>query len=380
MKVLHINCNYMGSLLHQNMMETLIEKGVNNRVFVPLKTLNNHPVKPKEYVTPVVCFKTINRFFYPIKQKKIIRALYENIDDISQYSCIHAYTVFTDGNVARTLSKKYNIPYVVAVRSTDLNMFFKNLFFLRNIGINVLRDAKAIFFLSETYRETLLNRYIPMQYREEIMRKSYIVPNGIDDFWHENLFLNKDIDEVVNRIEKKEIKIVYAGGIDRNKNVVLTCKAKKILEKKGWKVDFYVVGKIRERLTYNRIKKEIIYFDARPKEKLIDIYRKADIFVLPSHHETFGLVYAEAMSQGLPVLYTRKQGFDGQFEDGKVGYAISDWNADSLADSIIKVTENYVSLAQNSMKCVNKFKWSEICDIYYNIYKENEGVNNARNS
>ena len=60
MKVLHINCNYMGSLLHQNMMETLIEKGVNNRVFVPLKTLNNHPVKPKEYVTPVVCFKTIN--------------------------------------------------------------------------------------------------------------------------------------------------------------------------------------------------------------------------------------------------------------------------------------------------------------------------------
>lgn len=40
---------------------------------------------------------------------------------------------------------------------------------------------------------------------------------------------------------------------------------------------------------------------------------------MPSHKETFGLVYAEAMSQGLPIIYTKNQGFDGQFPDGYVG-------------------------------------------------------------
>jgi len=43
---------------------------------------------------------------------------------------------------------------------------------------------------------------------------------------------------------------------------------------------------------------------------------------MPSITETFGLVYAEALSQGLPVLYTRGQGFDRQFEEGEVGYAV----------------------------------------------------------
>ena len=38
------------------------------------------------------------------------------------------------------------------------------------------------------------------------------------------------------------------------------------------------------------------------------IYRENDIYVMPSIIETFGLVYAEAMSQGLPVIYTRGQG------------------------------------------------------------------------
>ena len=40
-------------------------------------------------------------------------------------------------------------------------------------------------------------------------------------------------------------------------------------------------------------------------------------FCLPSHAETFGLVYVEAMSQGLPIIY-EGQGFDKQFQDGEV--------------------------------------------------------------
>src|SRR5690606_19135661 len=40
------------------------------------------------------------------------------------------------------------------------------------------------------------------------------------------------------------------------------------------------------------------------KEELIRIYRDCHLFVMPSRNETFGLVYVEAMLQGLPILYT----------------------------------------------------------------------------
>ena len=39
---------------------------------------------------------------------------------------------------------------------------------------------------------------------------------------------------------------------------------------------------------------------------------------MPSKYETFGLVYPEAMSRGIPIVYTKNQGFDKYFEDGEI--------------------------------------------------------------
>lgn len=57
MKVLHINCNYMDSWLHQNMIEALDRLEVESEVFVPLYQLKGHIVKPNANVNPAVCFK-----------------------------------------------------------------------------------------------------------------------------------------------------------------------------------------------------------------------------------------------------------------------------------------------------------------------------------
>jgi glycosyltransferase involved in cell wall biosynthesis len=69
--------------------------------------------------------------------------------------------------------------------------------------------------------------------------------------------------------------------------------------------------------------------------ELIDIYRANDIFVMPSFTESFGLVYAEAISQGLPVVYSIGQGFDRQFPEGEVGYHADPNSAQSVADAIL---------------------------------------------
>ena len=71
---------------------------------------------------------------------------------------VHAYTLFTDGNCARALSKKYGIPYGVAVRNTDVNNFFKMMPHLRGRGIKIMLGAKAVFFLSEAYREQVFEK------------------------------------------------------------------------------------------------------------------------------------------------------------------------------------------------------------------------------
>lgn len=204
--------------------------------------------------------------------------------------------------------------------------------------MKILRNASAVFFLSPVYRDAILEKYVPTVYREEIRRKSHIIPNGIDDFWHENIF-DRDTSVIQKRIqESKVLKCIYAGGIDKNKNVELTLKALTELERDGWNCSLTAVGKIVDNTIYNQLikYKQFKYVGQKKKEELIEFYRESDIFVMPSHTETFGLVYAEAMSQGLPIIYTRGQGFDGQFPEGEVGLSTDSNSSEELKDNLKK--------------------------------------------
>ncbi|HGK7332802.1 TPA: glycosyltransferase [Streptococcus suis] len=66
---------------------------------------------------------------------------------------------------------------------------------------------------------------------------------------------------------------------------------------------------------------------------------------MPSFHESFGLVYAEAMSQGMPVIYTRGQGFDGQFEEGVVGFSVDCIDEVEISNKIISIVKGFKFLS-----------------------------------
>lgn len=371
MRVLHINVNYLGSALHQTMIEHLDEFDIVNQVFVPTYDKSLSRVDCNENVVVSECFNKWDRVTYHRKQKKIINTV-EKQFDISKYDIIHAYTVFTDGNVAMELSKKYNIPYVVAVRNTDVNAFFKKMIHLRTHGVKILENANAVFFLSPVYRELVLKNYVPSKIKEAILEKSYIIPNGIDDYWHENLY-ERNCAEIAERINNNRIiKCLYAGIIDKNKNVEMTCKALSDLNSNGWNCTLTVVGRIADRALFNRLCEYPFfeYVEPKRKEELINYYRDADIFVMPSYTESFGLVYAEAMTQGLPVIYSKGQGFDMQFPEGTVGFHVDPRSKKSIADSVNMTVYMYDSLSKNSIAKVAKFKWNQIAQIYDQIYKQ----------
>lgn len=370
MRVLHINVSYIVSALHQTMIEHLNQLDVDSLVFVPTYDKNRSIVDCKNYVTVSECFKKWDRLFYFKKQNKIISSVLENYE-LSQFDLLHAYTLFTDGNVAMELSQKYGIPYAVAVRNTDLNDFFKKMIHLRSHGVKILRRASAVFFLSPVYRDKVINDYVPQKYQNEILEKSYIIPNGIDDFWHMNK-ANRDGATIQSIIkESQKIKCIYVGSIDKNKNIELTLKALTQLEAEGWDCTLTSIGKIVDQTVYEQLLKYkcFKYVSPKTKEELIAYYRGADIFIMPSHTETFGLVYAEAMSQGLPVIYTRGQGFDGQFPDGEIGYNVDDKNPKELISAIKSICETYQDKTQKAQENVTKFYWGDIVREYLSIYK-----------
>lgn len=365
MRILHINRNYLSTELHQIMIEHLNELGAQSSVFVPVGQNEVALVKPNDNVCISCCFKSIDRYIFDLKQMKIIRSI-EKEFDVKSFDCIHAYTLFTDGNAAMKLAAKFNKPFVVAVRDTDVNDFFGKLFYLRKRGIEIMRAAKKIFFLSESYRKQVFEKYVPIKYYDDLFFKTMVIPNGIDDFWFNHSYDRRD-DSV-----HWPVRLIFAGKVEKRKNVSAIRRAMNVLRDKGIESSLTVVGKIIDDSEFKKIKDDsrISYLPAMSKEKLIEQYRNHDVFVMPSFTETFGLVYAEALTQGLPVVYSKGQGFDNQFGEGEVGFHCLADDAKDIARAIENICSCYAGISKNCSLKSLKFKWCDIVRQYHDVYNE----------
>jgi len=90
---------------------------------------------------------------------------------------------------------------------------------------------------------------------------------------------------------------------------------------------------------------------------------------MPSQFETFGLVYVEAMTRGLPIIYTRGQGIDQYFEDGVVGFPIAYNDYNEGVKSVKKIMLNYESISTNGLTNSKSFSWKLIANQYIDIYQ-----------
>lgn len=364
MNILHINSYYSKSKFYQNLFENQITKGIGVSVFVPVPySFRKQDMEYGEYTRISASYSNLDRFFYFKKQNKIIKEL-EKKYDLNNYSLIHAHSLFTNGYVAMKMKEKHSVPYIVAVRNTDMNIFFKYMVHLRKIGIKILEEASQIIFLSSSYKEMLIDKYIPSKKKKDIYLKSNIIPNGIDDFWFRNKGSSKN---------KKEgtINMLFVGDINKNKNILTTIKAIRELQKSNYSVELTVVGEIISEKIYKNMKKAsfVNYIPPLSKEALIEVYRSHDIFIMPSKYESFGLVYAEAMSQGTPVIYSKGQGFDNQFENGRIGYSVSYNKPDDIQKRIKDILLNYDDFSDACTKKSFRFNWNEITDKYCSLYK-----------
>ncbi len=77
-----------------------------------------------------------------------------------------------------------------------------------------------------------------------------------------------------------------------------------------------------------------------PDETLPDLYRSADLFVLPSRKEGFGIVFLEAAATGLPVIAGNKDGSVDALADGALGTLIDPEDNEAIHGAIDQVLSN----------------------------------------
>ena len=264
-----------------------------------------------------------DRILYYKKIRKYLKKLEERIS-IKEFHIIHAHSLYSDGGVAYLINRKYGIPYIVAVRATDIVVFMKYFRHLDNLGRNIIKHASKVIFITPSLKYATLKALYKNNGTILENGHSTIIPNGINEYWIRNIRKNaKQLED------NKKIKLIQISRLKEQKNVDKTIKAVDILRKKGLDITLDIVGEGKERenlesLTYslgliNHIKFHGYITDLN---KLQELFSKNNIFVLPSSGETFGLTYIEAMSQGLPIIGIKKTGVSDFFHNGMVGYFI----------------------------------------------------------
>lgn len=377
MKVLQISSFYAVNNLYKNLFKELRYIDIESDIYIPCRP-KNIPLEigKNEYYSGVynngdnIYEKFINILcqyeFYKRNNK-----IYEDLKDkicINNYDLIHAHSLFENGYLAYKAKKEYGIEYVVAIRNTDVNGYFKTAKHLRRIGIEIMKNAKKIIFISPSYRDFVLKRFVKGTAKEEIVRKCEVIPNGIEDFWIKNISINEK-----SIIKKGEVHLIQACRIDKNKNVYTSIEIAKELRKNGISSFINIIGDGSEksRLIEKYGNLNYVKFQHKAnKEELKKYYDNSDILIMPSKYETFGLVYPEAMTRGVPIVYTKNQGFDKYFNDGEVGYPINYNSVEEGVKAILKILGNYNNISNKCIENSKLFSWKNISKDYKKIYLE----------
>ncbi|WP_152266627.1 glycosyltransferase family 4 protein [Agriterribacter humi] len=372
-KILHIANYYIGAKVYKNLVLALDQIGVEQTIYTAFAGQHlvgaNQPKLevPASKIIYRPILNTYTRLNYGHKTKKITADILKYISD-EKFNVLHAHTLFSDGRVAYNLYKRYGTPYIVAIRNTDLNFFFRYFLHLRSQARNTLLSAKKIIFISEAYRKRLLAHPYFSNYRDELAAKSIVLPNGIDPYWLNNAVI------LSHQKLQAPARLLYVGKISRGKNLLRLITVVIRLNSSGIKCVLHIAGSGSGKYyqaVASLIKKHrelLVYHGAiTDKASLLSLYRESDLFVMPSRKETFGLVYVEALSQGIPVIYTKNEGIDGFFPP-ETGESVNCDDEDDISFKIRKILENYSIYCFEPQKITCAFNWTSIAEKYSAIY------------
>lgn len=131
-----------------------------------------------------------------------------------------------------------------------------------------------------------------------------------------------------------------------------------IIGSKGW-----LWKKVFEKAEKSKYKKDIIFTEQLSSEKLLEFYQNAEVFVLPSFYEGFGLPILEAMANGVPVIAGNNSSMIEIV--GEAGILINPYKPKEIAEAIKKIIQDKnfkEKLVEKGLKQAKKFTWEECAE------------------
>jgi glycosyltransferase involved in cell wall biosynthesis len=218
--------------------------------------------------------------------------------------------------------------------------------------------ADRILVLSRTSYQSFINNGCP----EKLLR---IVPYGVD----KELFRPRPK-------EDNKFRVLFIGQLSLRKGFQYLLEAWKLLKLKD--AELVLAGGLKPDAVYALKKYDgIIDFKLRgplaDMESIARLYNQASIAVFPSIEEGFGMVVAEAMASGLPVIVSENVGAKDLITNGQDGFIVPVRNPQAIVEGISYFYENKakrIEMGQKARLKVMNQSWQVYQDRLIEVYRE----------
>ena len=173
--------------------------------------------------------------------------------------------------------------------------------------------------------------------------------------------------------------LLFAGRLDPFKGPDVLIRAASMMQQDALVViaggklsDDKDIEQLRELAQSLNIAERVLLVGARPREEMPFFYSAANVTVVPSYHETFGLAAVESLACGTPVVATRAGGLTTVVRHSENGFLVSrcpGFFAERL-DALLQDNQLYAHLSSATRSSVMQFSWAKVAQEVHAVYNE----------
>ncbi len=344
---------------------------------------------------------------FPLPKKELVRYIPKFVEGIQEfadkknihYDLIHSH-YWMSGIAAIQLKEKWQVPMI--------NMFHTLVLMKNRIaqssseieGEYRLDGEKEVIQKADRIIAATLAEKSQLEFLYETPSKQIaVIPPGVDTS-HFYPIPQEEAKEVIGVPPNNRI-ILFVGRIEPLKGIDTLIRAISIIQQSGELAccphQIAIIGgepnvrpeemnvemaRLQDMVKSLGIENFVMFLGKQDQKFLPYYYSAAEVVVMPSHYESFGMVALEAMACGTPVVASQVGGLAFLVQDGKTGFVIQGNDPALLADRLIQLIKNselQQQMSKNSEVYAKQYAWDIISTKILQVYQE-ELKKNGSNS
>ncbi len=245
---------------------------------------------------------------------------------------IHAHWWLPGGFVGALVSKLTRVPLVITTHGTDVEQL-RRAKWTMPLARFAFGQARVITCGSTYLRDQLLELGVADEKRVRV------IPMPVNPLF-EKREARSEKQETRSEKQNDSFQILTVARLTKQKSIDTLIDALEILRGREIVARLNIVGDgdqraaLQEQTRAKHLETFVEFLGARPQSELPNLYANCDAFVLPSLREGMGLVLAEALLCGAPVIATNSGGVTDIVRDGETGLLFPERDANALANAL----------------------------------------------